>query len=132
MIGDDTIIKAVDVGIVKLQAHNGSEWIECSLNNVLFVPKLAVNLISARAAVDKGYLLQMNNEECKFVKNGIVGEIAKRENNTYVMDFWCYEIDQANVGRSCVELREWHSKLIHQNVEQVKNILENSIYSHFQ
>lgn len=54
MIGDEIIIQAAGVATIKLQAYNGSKWLECSLSNVLYVRKIAVNLFSVMLLWTKG------------------------------------------------------------------------------
>lgn len=127
MIGDGTIIQAVGVGTIKLQAYNENKWIESSLSNVLYVPKIAVNLFLVGAAVDKGYTLEMDNKSCKFLKNDKVGAMATRQNNIFMMIFKSNPTTgKAYFGSFCGELEEWHFRLTHQNTEHVKNILKRS------
>lgn len=67
----------------------------------------------------------MDSDICKPIKVGTkqVGAIAQHKNGLYVINFK-YDKSCVNIGRLNSELSEWHSKMVHQDVEQVKNILK--------
>lgn len=128
IIGDGTVIHAKGVGIIHLQAYNGTEWTETSLNGALYVPDMKLNLFSVSSATDKGYVLEMNKEKCIFRKNNKqqICAIAHRKDRLYIMKFRYKENEIACVGKVSDNLLEWHSKMGHQDIEQVKNVLKRS------
>ncbi|CAH0718942.1 unnamed protein product, partial [Brenthis ino] len=122
VIGDGTIIKALGYGDIDLEAYDGQQWIKTLISNVLYVPSIKVNLFSMSAALDKGYKLESTATECQFIKNNSVYAIAKRHGKMYTMLFKKPDAC-AMVGKVMSNLREWHTKLAHQDINQVKSIL---------
>lgn len=127
MIGDGTMIQGIGIGQIKLKAFNGKCWVETTLNNVLHVPKMTANLFSVGAAITKGYEVKMNYDQCMFIKNNVVSAVAKRDGKIYKMCFKNIEtVSCANIGTVSENLIEWHCKMVHQNIDQVKNILNRN------
>ncbi|KMQ87101.1 transposon unclassified [Lasius niger] len=58
IIGDGRKLDAVGVGQIVVKAFNGKCYIETTLNNVLHVPDLKMNLFSVASAVNKGYSMK--------------------------------------------------------------------------
>ena len=123
IIGDGSVIKALGQGIIQLSAYDGANWISTTMYNVLYVPDIKVNLFSMSTALDKGYKLITTANESKFVKQNNVCAIAKREGKMYIMQFK-YEQEIAMVGKCSTDLSEWHAKLGHQDINQVRKILD--------
>ncbi|KMQ85367.1 retrovirus-related pol polyprotein from transposon tnt 1-94 [Lasius niger] len=125
IIGDGRKLDAVGVGQIVVKAFNGKCYIETTLNNVLHVPDLKMNLFSVASAVNKGYSMKADINKCEFVKGNKVGAIATRDEKFYILDFKCESSNHvsANVGYS---LKDWHEKMAHQNFECVKDILKKT------
>lgn len=125
VIGDGKVIQAIGIGMIALEAYTGKQWIETTLNNVLHVPNLKMNLFSASSTADRGYIMTINNKFCYFTKKGNrnVCAVAYRKNNLFVMEFRFNKAENACVGKSSDSLSEWHEKMCHQDIEQVKNML---------
>ena len=125
IIGDGTKLDAVGVGQVILKAFNGKHYIETTLNNVLYVPDLKMNLFSVASAVNKGYSMKADSIKCEFIKDNKIGAIAMRDGKFYIMDFKCESSNNVSANVGC-SLKDWHEKLAHQNFECVKDILKNN------
>jgi hypothetical protein len=125
IVGDGKIIQALGRGKITLEAHNGQEWLETTLNEVLYVPELKMNLFSASCATDKGYNVTINQQNCIFKKcdKEEVSALAYRKNNLFFMKFRPGSVNSACVGSSNESLSDWHQKMCHQNIEQVKSVL---------
>lgn len=125
IISDGRKLDAVGEGQIVVQAFNGQCYIKTTLNNVLHVPKLKINLFSVTSAVNKGYSMKTDSNKCEFIKDNKIGAIAKRDKRLYIMDFIRESSNQvlANVGCSP---QDWHEKLAHQNVKYVKDFLKNN------
>lgn len=123
IIGDGTQLDAEGQGTIELLAYNGNKWIKTTISNVLYVPKLTINLFSARSVMDKGHDLHINSTECKILKNGMVVAVGVRKNKLYMMRF-----TQGEHAAVCKEvcLIEWHKRLGHQNLQHVRNILNKN------
>lgn len=61
-----------EMGIVKLMPWNGTKWIKADLWDVIYLPRVAINLFSLRAASGK----QIKKDSCGQVK-GIASRIRK-------------------------------------------------------
>lgn len=125
MIGDGRHLNALGIGKIKLMAFDGEEYVSCSINNVLHVPKLKINLFSVGSVVCNGFQVSMTNDQCVFSKDNRVCAIANKEScsKLYVMDFKSESL-AANVAK--LELSEWHERLVHQNYKEVKRILKKN------
>lgn len=125
VIGDGKVIQAIGTGIITLEAYTGKEWINTTLNNVLHVPDIKMNLFSVSSTADRGYVVTVNSKVCYFRKkdNNNVCALAYRKNNLFVMKFRFNKVENACVGKSSDSLSEWHEKMCHQDIEQVKNML---------
>lgn len=122
IVGNGTAISALGRGQVAAQVFNGSEWIDTTIDNVLFVPVLKTNLFSVNRAADRGYVMLTDDSGCKFYKQKQVCAIANRVGNMYYMDLR-YKNSAANVTQVKSELYEWHERLVHQNMQYVKTVL---------
>ncbi|CAG9571437.1 unnamed protein product [Danaus chrysippus] len=109
---------------VALKIKNGDEWIDTTINNVLYVPHLTINLFSVNRAADNGYVMMTDEKYCKFYKHGVVCATANRIGNGYFMKlrFNCNMVNVAKTELS--DLNTWHQKLAHQNFDQVKKVLQ--------
>lgn len=136
IIGDGKTLKVHGVGNVVLFAKVGETLIKTSLSGVLFVPELKFNLFSVGSALDKGYKMVSDNEQCKFIDStGNTRAVAKRENKLYKMCFVPNERVSV-LGSNChltkkVEpISVWHCKLAHQNMKLVKLVLNRNNISY--
>lgn len=87
-IGNGTFLKICGVGTISLNAWNGHERIKTKISNVLFVPKLKINLFSLGCALEKDYKMHSDVLKCALVnKNDAVCAIAKKQGKLYEMIF---------------------------------------------
>lgn len=128
LLGDGRIINAIGTGNMQLKAYNGQKWIDTSLSNVLFVPNLTVNLLSVTSAVNKGYVIQTDSKQCKFIKNGKTGAVANLEGKLFVLNMLrCHKESEMAVPMLPIEnINVWHARLGHQNFEKVMTILKHN------
>lgn len=126
IVGNGATISVLGCGQMAVQVNNGSDWINTTIDNVLYVPELKTNLFSVNRAADRGYVIMTDDSTCKFLKNGVVCAIGKRLENSYYLDFR-YKCDVASVARVATnDLNEWHEKLAHQNFDYVKKVLKQN------
>lgn len=129
-IGDGTLMEVMGVGQIKLQAWNGEEWIQTTVNEVLYVPGLKINLFSVGKVLDKDMTMISDREKCEIVdKNGFVRTIATRQGKLFVMKFKFnpanLQVDSCNVAET---IHSWHCRMAHLNFNSVKQVLcSNSI-----
>lgn len=130
-VGNGEKIEIKGIGKIRLWAFNGEDFIETTLSNVLYVPKLKFNLFSAGCALDKGYSMTSDKDSCKFIdKAGKVKAIAERKGKLFIMSFKTNPIDK-NVATlfHCNKIDgilDWHNRMAHINFDQIRNILKNN------
>ena len=145
IIGDATELKGIGVGDINLQGFNGKEYYEIVLKDVLHTPKMPFNLFSVSKMLDKGYI-QMSDAVQSIFKTADGSEIvsvAVRDGDLFRMVF---KEDRKSSSRinsesklqieenfkksnSCLiakSLKIWHEKLAHQNIKQVREILDRN------
>ena len=69
-LGDGHNLEAVGEGIVDMEMllpNGGSRM--CALKNVLYIPKLACNLVSVSKAAQAGKTIEFYNSSCEFVNS---------------------------------------------------------------
>ncbi|KAK9695693.1 hypothetical protein QE152_g32397 [Popillia japonica] len=87
-IGDGTMMKAIGTGSINVSAYNGQDFHDVTLYDVLYVPKLEVNLFSQCSALDKGLTLMSNSKNAKLVnKNNETCAMAFRSGKLFKMLF---------------------------------------------
>ena len=56
-ITDGSVVQTYGKGKIQVEAYNGKEWNAKYLADVLYVPKIKINLFSSNVCLDKDYLL---------------------------------------------------------------------------
>ena len=125
-VGNGSLIKAYGKGIIKLRSFVDGKIINCHLENVLYVPKITMNLISLGSVLDKGFELFSNQEVCTLKKNNKVFCIGKRFRGLYKMmvELRADESNSFNVCRA-ESYDLWHARLGHQGKNYINNVLKN-------
>lgn len=118
------IILAEGIGDVELMAFDGKGWQRRVLVGVLHVPKSKYNLFALSKSLDKGCRMNATDRKCEILRGEDIVAIGLRSGNLFLMDF-SYDIDSvASVAKvDNLSLYEWHRRMGHQNVQQVKAIL---------
>ncbi|KAK9720588.1 Zinc knuckle [Popillia japonica] len=121
-IGDGTTMKAIGTGSINVSAYNGQDFHDVTLYDVLYVPKLEVNLFSQCSALDKGLTLMSNSKNAKLVnKNNETCAMASRSGKLFKMLFKI----KNDSSESCLKAEDsqdlmwWHRVLAHQNFRHV-------------
>ncbi|GBP19524.1 Retrovirus-related Pol polyprotein from transposon TNT 1-94 [Eumeta japonica] len=126
IVGNGAIISVLGSGKMVVQVYNGSEWVDTTIDNVLFVPELKTNLFSVNRAADRGYVMMTDNNTCRFYKSIIVCAVANRLDNSYYIEFR-FKSEHVNVAEVVKnDLYKWHQKLAHQNFNYVKKVLKKN------
>jgi hypothetical protein len=100
------------------------------LTKVLYVPKLATNLFSARAAASKGKVVQFGHTLC-WIKDS-KGQVVARGRlvgNMYRLDCKVDKPDnQASIANETgTKLDLWHQRMAHLNVGQMKTMASKEL-----
>lgn len=85
---------------------------EITVNDVLYVPELGVNLLLVRKITERGYVVEFNENICKIMNtDGDLVAVAKLKNNIYKL------IQPVNTAYNCTV---WHRRLGHLNKASMK------------
>lgn len=125
IVGNGSAISAHGCGQVAVQVYDGYKWINTTIDNVLYVPELKTNLFSVNRATERGYVMIIAGNMCKFIKEKKVCAVAIRTGDMYWMDVR-YNCETANVTQIKCSLKEWHERLAHQSMQYVKTVLKNN------
>ncbi len=114
-LGDNTAIKALGEGMVKLPM--GTDF-HLDLHKVLYVPKLAKNLLSVPAMISMGEEVKFKNEECVVSKEGKDYVIGKLVNGDL------YTVNTVEYAHSTIDetAEVWHQRLGHLNNNSVSQL----------
>ena len=125
VLGDGRSVQAFGTGEICITMLLGSKKKErkSTMTKVLYVPKLAANLFSARAAAMKEKVVQFGHTLC-WIKNsqGKVVARGRLVGNMYRLDCRVERQEkQASVAeRSSEKLNLWHQRMAHLNPGQMK------------
>ena len=113
-LGDDTVISALGEGKAKLTCCNGSDKVVLVLNKVLYMPKLAKNLLSVPAMAQMGAEVVFNKDECIILKD------SRKLTSGHIVHNKLYRVNTpefANVSTVSKEptMRQWHCRYGHLN-----------------
>ena len=111
-LGDGHVLEATGEGIVQIKMKLPNEKLRRrNLRNVLFVPKLAYNLLSVSKAAEAGRTTQFDESGCQIFNSDMnVIAVAKRVGNLYYLE--CQENHSLSVMMQSNE-RLWHRRFGH-------------------
>ena len=121
-IANNTNMAAIGRGDIKLTTQNGTAF---SLINVLYVPKLASNLLSVCCATKNPKMrFNFKNGECEIIYDNTILATAKQHDSLLVLETIS---NYAHLSKSTSSLT-WHKRLGHLNNEYMsKNHLKSLI-----
>ena len=132
-LGDGRSVNAYGYGQVNITMILGNkekDQQKSILTKVLYVPKLATNLFSARAAASKDKVVQFGHTLCwiKDTKGRVVAR-GRLVGNMYRLDCKVNEPgNQASVANETVsKLDLWHQRMAHLNVGQMKTMVSKEL-----
>lgn len=93
------------------------------VNNVLYVPGLAANLLSVSTIVKNGHKVNFNNKGCE-IQNGQDEVIctATLSNKLYIMDSRKEVAHLTTSAQDCNSTYLWHMRMGHLNISDVKKL----------
>ena len=125
-VGNKSTMDALGKGRINFEAAVNGKWLQCHMEDVLFVPSARRNLFSVPCAVDKGLKCSTSKTECVFTKDGVVKARGVRVGKLYKMDIRVKQPEMCKEANLVVKdtLQIWHERLGHQNKRHVQNILK--------
>ncbi|CAB4020330.1 Retrovirus-related Pol poly from transposon TNT 1-94 [Paramuricea clavata] len=120
-LGDNTCIKALGEGMVKLYTQNDNTFY-LELHKVLNVPMLAKNLLSVPAMASMGAKVSFDDEKC----------VVSKEEKEYVIgklvDGMLYTVNPVEFSHPTTEpLDMWHQRFGHLNNGYVNQLMKNDM-----
>ena len=133
VLGDGRSVHALGTGeicVTMLLGSKESDERKSTMTKVLYVPKLAANLFSARAAAMKGKVVQFGHTLC-WIKDsrGTVVARGRLVGNMYRLDCKTeHQEKQASAAeRSSNKLNLWHQRMAHLNAGHMKTMVSREI-----
>lgn len=122
-VANDSKLKVNATGRCYVDIHEGGEAV--TINDVLHVPELSVNLLSVAQMVDKGFTLIFNADGCRILdsSNNLFGT-GRRENKLFVLNTMkCYGLSAASINDN---ESLWHRRMGHLNKQDLAK-LKNAV-----
>ncbi|XP_062094250.1 uncharacterized protein LOC133800311 [Humulus lupulus] len=127
-IGNGDFLKVVGKGTIAIHTKKGKRYI----NDVLLVPNIDQNLLSAGKMIEKGYSLHFEEDSCtiydKQDKSFQIAKIEMKENRCFPLQ-WRYESNvamQAQADESWL----WHRRFGHFNFHGLKILQQKNMMVH--
>ena len=126
-LGDGRSVQAFGSGQIRLKVilEDGRKFINATMCDVLYVPKLNCNLFSVRAAVSNDNTVRFNDDGCYICSNeqSLCG-IGYLTGKLYLLCCNVYIADKGLLANDKLpKLDLWHQRLGHLNVKQLKEAI---------
>ena len=128
-LGDGKTVEATGIGNVPLQMlFKESNPKRAVLYSVLYVPKLACNLFSVRAAAAKGNSVKFGSSKCwiRDAKGNLKGMGSLTE-KLYRLDCQPFPSEYATAASVECETDLWHQRFGHLNEQQLQEIAQHEM-----
>ena len=132
-LGDNSTVMAHGEGKLRLRSYN-EKRLCLTLKTVLFVPRLAKNLLSVRAMTRIGAEVRFIGEKCFVLKGGKTAEIGRSVNGgLYKLNTPVEEIpsnEQLKYDNACIasdKLSLWHQRYGHLNINDLSLLSRNNV-----
>jgi hypothetical protein len=129
-LGDGHVLEAAGEGIVQVKTKLPDGTVRrCNLRNVLFVPKLAYNLLSVSKAAEAGKTTKFDKSGCQIVSDDMkVTAVAKRVGNLYYLE--CKENQSLSAVAQSNE-RLWHRRYGHLGEQSLTRLAKGGLLTSF-
>lgn len=130
-LGDGSLLEGPAEGTVKLGMipPDGSTQ-QCTLNNVLYVPKLSYSLLSVSKASEAGKTTKFDKSGCKILnqKKKVIA-VATKHGNLYYLEYRKRE-ESANATENNIEML-WHRRYGHIGEQNLKGLANSKLVEQF-
>lgn len=128
MLGNGALLEVQGRGTIKIQKLINGNWMDATINDVIYVPALKRNLLSEGQLTKRNMdIIKRDNEAKVIFKNQLVAVAVRTSSNLYKMLFKTV-VYHANVA-SCENLKLWHERLGHINVGTLKQMVSKGLVS---
>lgn len=131
-LGDGSLLQVVGEGTIDMEMllSNGSNR-GCTLKKVLYVPKLAYNLVSVSRAAEAGKTVHFENSSCEFQnESGETIAFGERHGSLYHLKFDRKPQESVNVVQTANKERLWHRRFGHLNEQSMQKMLKKKMVNH--
>lgn len=125
-VANNKTLSVSSSGNVTLNTLNGENRSNVILfTNVLYVPELAVNLISVHQITENGGQVKFDSKGCTILnRQNVIVATATKVNNMYRLNMNTDNAYMSDVKRDDIFL--WHQRMGHLNLDTLKKLKENS------
>lgn len=130
-LGDGHTLDGVGIGTGKIETllPDGNTR-QCSLRNVLYVPKLSYNLLRVSKTAEAGNTTKFSKSGCEIVdKKGKVVAFATKVGNLYYLEY-CRK-ERVNVTESDAKERLWHRRYGHLGEQNLRKLATSKMTERF-
>ena len=127
-IGDKSDVQAIGKGSVNLTLSVRGRSVKCSLNEVLYSPKMGYNLLSVASMSRHGYQTVFGRIECHIEHNGHIIAEGYMKNGLYCLTT-SGQKPEPNNEMACVsdDIGLWHRRMAHVNSEGIKEMVRKGV-----
>ena len=124
ILGDGSSLEATGEGTVH---ESGRRW-RCRLNKVLYLPKLAYNLLSISRAAEAGNTIQFNASGCKFTNSDRQCiALGTRYGSLFYLRTDKTPWEHANSARTEGKEMLWHRRIGHLNERSLQQMARKKL-----
>lgn len=128
-LADGSHVTANQIGQVSGTFTTDEGEFDVTLKDVLYVPKLNVNLISVGAIQQNGYSVLFRRNVCRILResDGECALSASRTGRSYVVGFTSKTVAYSAKDMKQVSRRRWHNRLGHPSPKVVDTLVKKSL-----
>ena len=125
-LGDDTKVNIEGRGKILIKRLVENEWLDGVINDVLYVPSLKKNLLSAGVCTSNGLLIALDRNCANILSKDkiLLAKGIKQQNNLFkmlIIPSVKYEVNFV----SAAPLKLWHERMGHINCDRINDMLKN-------
>ena len=127
-VGNGECLQAVASGKVQINLLSANGMTNCTLEDVLYVPKLAHNLISISRIACSGKLTEFDIEGCKITDQNKVVATGDKVNNLYILNASSNSDEYANYCNVKTNSESlWHRRFCHLGIDNLRQLINNKL-----
>ena len=116
-VADGNTIPIKGKGSIILHINDKNDGFKLKIDNVLYAPKLAVNLLSVKKLVERNLQVTFEGNTCNIINERNKLELGSFYDSAYRLSELSY---QASIASPC--LHEWHKRFAHRNIADIKRL----------
>jgi Reverse transcriptase (RNA-dependent DNA polymerase)/gag-polypeptide of LTR copia-type/Integrase core domain len=118
---EGTTVMGTGIGSIILSAITNDGINTLHLNNVIYAPKMDVNLLSTITLYDRGYEISMNPKKgVEILKDGAIVASAVRDGKLFKLRI--LSGSQARAATAAESIKLWHHRLVHLGEDNVRKL----------